>query len=674
MDHGAHFHRCDFQVHSPRDTNWAGDRPSNEEERAEYANQFIAACRERGLDVVAITDHHDFAFFHYIKQAALSEQDENGHELPESRRITVFPGMELTLGVPCQALLILDSTFPTEFLSSIYAILSIQSNDPTEHIHAPVKCLEHFTDLVELHKRLDDNESLRGRYIVLPNVTDGGNSSMLRSKFKAHYNRMPCVGGYLDGPYSKLGNGTLKILNGLDREYGNKAIGVFPTSDNRQLDFGELGKHTAWVKWAEPTAEALRQACLARHTRILHQPPELPAVIITSLEVSNSKFLGPLVLEFNPQYNCLIGGRGTGKSTILEYLRWALCDQPPRYSEDDDEVPDFQAKRNSLILNTLVPVQAVVTVGFSINGVPHLVQRDSQKSTVSLKIADSEFRECTEQEVRDLLSIRAYSQKQLSAVGVRTDELVRFIEAPIKRQLADIDGTLDDLKAQIRGHYQTVQRKRALERDTSRDDIEAQSLQQQIDTLRNSLKGLTDADRETLTQHDLVSTEEQVIQAWGRELERLENSVRQVAQEISTMPRLLSPAARLHHKDMLEQIEAQVQAIVKVAKGHVDAATNVLAASSPAMGQLAELRRQWTAKRDAQNTLYEGVKQRASSHETQLNQITTAEERLKTVRGLVSQNKERLAAFGNREESYQKAKREWVKIYKDRGCIPVLRW
>ena len=24
----------------------------------------------------------------------------------------------------------------------------------------------------------------------------------------------------------------------------------------------------------------------------------------------------------------VIGGRGTGKSTILEYLRWGLCDQP----------------------------------------------------------------------------------------------------------------------------------------------------------------------------------------------------------------------------------------------------------------------------------------------------------------------------------------------------------
>lgn len=26
MDKGAHFHRCDFQVHTPRDINWKGDK------------------------------------------------------------------------------------------------------------------------------------------------------------------------------------------------------------------------------------------------------------------------------------------------------------------------------------------------------------------------------------------------------------------------------------------------------------------------------------------------------------------------------------------------------------------------------------------------------------------------------------------------------------------------
>ena len=39
---------------------------------------------------------------------------------------------------------------------------------------------------------------------------------------------------------------------------------------------------------------------------------------------SNSKFLGPLVISFNPQYNAIIGGRGTGKSTISTKTRLGI--------------------------------------------------------------------------------------------------------------------------------------------------------------------------------------------------------------------------------------------------------------------------------------------------------------------------------------------------------------
>jgi hypothetical protein len=37
MDKGAHFHNCDFQVHSPRDHNWSGKRTVSYEERKLYA-------------------------------------------------------------------------------------------------------------------------------------------------------------------------------------------------------------------------------------------------------------------------------------------------------------------------------------------------------------------------------------------------------------------------------------------------------------------------------------------------------------------------------------------------------------------------------------------------------------------------------------------------------------
>ncbi len=224
MDRGAHFHKCDFQVHTPRDTNWQGPRPVSDDERKKYAERFILACRERVIDAVAITDHHDMAFFKYIRDAAQNEVDDRGNPIPENDKIIIFPGMELTLGIPCQAILILDADFPETLLGQVATTLSIVTNDSTEPMHADISRLEHITSFSKLYEILDTQDFLLGRYIVLPNVTDGGHGTLLRSGFAAHYKDMPCVGGYLDCSHESLGSGNREILNGRNRDYGFKPL------------------------------------------------------------------------------------------------------------------------------------------------------------------------------------------------------------------------------------------------------------------------------------------------------------------------------------------------------------------------------------------------------------------------------------------------------------------
>jgi chromosome segregation protein len=136
---------------------------------------------------------------------------------------------------------------------------------------------------------------LRDRYIVFPNVTGDGKFSLLRKGMMAKYKEMPFAGGYVDGLLSDLKAGSLGIVAGKDKNWGNKRIACIQTSDNRREDHSDLGTHTSWIKWAKPTAEALRQACLAQESRVAHEEPKL--------SVSNSAFLGPIDLAFNPQYN-----------------------------------------------------------------------------------------------------------------------------------------------------------------------------------------------------------------------------------------------------------------------------------------------------------------------------------------------------------------------------------
>lgn len=669
MDKGAHFFRSDFQVHTPRDLNWEGVDATSEAERQAYAQEFIATCRAKGLQAVAITDHHDVAFFRYIKDAAQAETDDQGNPLPEDARIVVFPGMELTLGVPCQALLLFDADFPVEFLEQAVQALTIMPVPPTNAKHGPVQRLEHIVDFEQLHDELSKRDFLRGRFFVMPNVGENGYFSLLRKGFAAKYKSMPCVGGFVDGSAKALGSGNSTILAGKSKEWGNKALGLFQTSDNRSRDFSNLGKYTTWVKWAQPTAEALRQACLARESRLSHEDPRLPSVSITSVEVSNSLFLGPIFLEFNPQYNALIGGRGTGKSTILEYLRWGLCDQP--LTDQDAELPDFQRRRCDLIANTLERLDAVVSVWFIKNGIAHVVRHKTATNEILLKIGDAEFGSCTEIDVRNILPIHAYSQKQLSSVGVKLDELRRFVHTPIKSQLAQIDLTRKELRAKLRTTYEDLQRRRTVTAEIAKFELERKSLAEQVDRLRKNLRGLTDEDHQIIIQQELWEQEQQLIDAWEAQLAQAETILQDVSDEFSADLLSALPDGDTPEKNLLDRMHANLEAWFSRTRQVLQ----VLGEGLDRDGSKYELTdystalTEWRARRAVSVAAYEAAKERSAAHEGTLGQIKETEERLRQLDTLLGERKRALQRLGDPAARFSDLREEWLNLHQQASVL-----
>jgi len=667
MDKGAHFHRCDFQVHSPRDINWHGEAAVTEVERKAYADRFIQTCRAKGLDAVAITDHHDVEFISYIKEASANEVDDEGNPVAESKRIVVFPGIELTLGVPCQAILLLDASFPLSMLPSVLTLLGVQPSDATSSKTALVQRVDTISTLAVLHEKLDAHEHIRGHYIVLPNVSEKGNATLLRSAFAGKYKDMPCVGGYVDGDVSQWGDGNRSITEGKNREYGFKAIGVFQTSDNRHEDFRNLGASTTWVKWAEPTAEALRQACLARATRIRHNEPQLPSVVIQSLEVSNSKFLGPIDLAFNPQFNCLIGGRGTGKSTILEYLRWALCDQPPAMA--DDELPDYQAKRSGLIENTLGPLDAVVTVTFLLNGVPHLVRRSLRTKEILLKIDEGAFHPCTEDDVRRVLPIQAYSQKQLSAVGVRGEELVRFIKTGVKSELEAIQQRQKDAATRIRAAYGNLRNKRMVERRIKQLEVELDSIKSQLLTLRKQLTGLSEEDKAVLDDHDKYISEGDKIANIDRQLKALQDAVASLVKDINETVVDVNVPDKSPNQHLLTEYSASAKALTDAVSSKATELLRLFDNHSEHVTTRDAIRAKWKELLNAHNVKYEAAKASASSHKSRLDEIAVLDRKIDGTNNTLGEQRQKLKSFGSPEQEFSSARIEWRQVHQDRAFL-----
>jgi chromosome segregation protein len=675
-DKGAHFYKCDFQVHTPRDINWNGPECVADEDRQRYAAALIQACRDRDLKAIAITDHHDMAFVPWIRRAAIEETDRLGNQLPVEDRIAVFPGMELTLGVPCQALILFDANLPDDMFSFATTALALTPNQASESRTAQTERLHRIESLKHLKSELDKYDFLRDRYIVFPNVTNEGKSSILRTGLAGKYTEMPCVGGYLDGGEEKLTAGIQNILAGRDRNWGNKRVACFQTSDNRRADHRDLGRVSTWVKWATPTAEALRQACLAQESRVSQQPPQLPSVVATGMSVSNSSFLGPIELELNPQYNALIGGRGTGKSTILEYLRWALCDQPPGIADED--TPNYQARRSRLIESTLKPVGATVDIKFQVNGVPHLVRRNSQDGTLHIKISDSELRSCTEDEVRTLLPIQAYSQKQLSDVSVRVEELIRFVTAPIRSELGRLDQQITDLATRVRQAHSTRRRQRSLAHAIESRELEGKSLSEQADALRGSLKGLSEEDRALLDQGRTYENADQAVQSWQAGTRTFKDEAEGLLALIDTHlanciaaptepHREVLKAAHDEYEGFLIEARAAVAALVNRASGIVEAAMS--AAESPW--------RIWFDRFNAFKAKYQEAVDRSSAHRQQMEQLRTIEERLALHVRETARLREEMTTLVTAESTYSRARDEWEALLRrqddllDRQCAAL---
>lgn len=252
MDKGAHFHKCDFQVHTPRDLGWIGNDATSDADRKAYAEELILACRNKGLEAIAITDHHDFSFFPYVKSAARAEVDEKGQPIRDEDKVVVFPGIELTLTAPnCQALLILDADFPENLLPSVLTALSITQAPPTDTKHAQVVRIPQsvINDLTHLYEVLNSHSYLTGRFIVFPNVTENGHGTLLRSGFANFYKSMPCVGGYTDGPVSKFGRGNRSSLVGITGQ-----VSSVPDLPSALSAMGSRGQASCSASSAGPTS------------------------------------------------------------------------------------------------------------------------------------------------------------------------------------------------------------------------------------------------------------------------------------------------------------------------------------------------------------------------------------------------------------------------------------
>lgn len=135
----------------------------------------------------------------------------------------------------------------------------------------------------------------------------------------------------------------------LDNFPGLKSKAFISTSDAYSLD--ELGKRFCWIRMGNPSLESIRQAFLDHEARIIcswdsrlnsyvdQNPNSIRHAWISSVDLDGN--LGnsnaSLTIDLHPALNVIIGGRGSGKSTVVAALRQlysGVGSLPPKVKEE----------------------------------------------------------------------------------------------------------------------------------------------------------------------------------------------------------------------------------------------------------------------------------------------------------------------------------------------------
>ena len=315
-------------------------------------------------------------------------------------------------------------------------------------------------------------------------------------------------------------------------------------------------------------------------------------------------------------------------------------------------------------------MDAVVDISFLLNGVSHIVRRKAS-GDLTLKIGDAPFQTCTEQNVRELLPVRAYSQKQLSAVGARLDELRRFVHAPIQGDLDSFQEHIAGLGINLRAAFDRVIRYRALKDEIAAHDIERRSLNEQIEKLRSSLKGLSPEDRAIIARQGVYEVEHRVVQSLERDASAAKQALDAVASEFKRLPTAIDTRNTTENGELLQQTHvalAQWIATVQETIAEFQHAYADPVAENPLRQYHAGIV-SWRERREAHRNLYDEAKTRAAAHEETLRQIQALETRLAEINETTDVKSQQLARLGDPAADFAELGTQWKATHRKRADL-----
>ena len=539
---GAVFHKCAFQVNP---SHYAGTYRGQASAlgEADYARALADKAAELGVTVLAVTDHNHVGGVGAIRSAA------------RERGISVFPGFELTSteGVHVLCLYSLETTGEElgRFLGEFGIRETMTSSDP---------CKESFSGILA---RVCDQGGIP---IAAHTANPGGLFKVLQGQPRIRAWRDENLYAIqISGPVQKLPHDIQSIVQNRNPDYArryapeaNLALAVVNARDVEAPEKLANPSATCWVKMSEIGIEGLRQAFLDPGSRIRlnsDPPPEEHSELVAM--AWQGGFLDGAAVRFNPNLNVLVGGRGAGKSTVVESLRYVLGLEPLGEEARSGHAGILKhVLRNGTKVSLLVrghcPSPREYRIERTIPNPP--VVRDTQTNEVLHVVASDVFP-----------GVEVYGQHEISELTKSPEKLTRLLGRFVRR-----DDSVANRKQELR---------RELERSRGRILGARKELHQieerlaALPGLEETLKRYQEAGLERdLKEQSLLVREERVLGTIPERLQPFRSCLEELRQELPIDRVFLSPRALedlpgkviLYGADrILEQLNADIEKVAQ---------------------------------------------------------------------------------------------------------------
>lgn len=325
---GARWWKFDFHTHTPasKDTGaWqAAIGTPNELTPQAWLLKYMAA----EIDCVAVTDHNTGEWIDKLKAAyaAMKREADAGVPPVGFRELHLFPGVEISVQGGFHLLAILDPSATSQTISDVLAQVDYDgtrgdSDGVTREGAARVVERVLAADGLAIPAHVDGEKGLL-------QVEPGTRKCLMDTNTVRQVLQET---GILALEWMVSTSPRPAVLDELKRHFAS-VVG----SDCHSFQGAAVpGSRYTWIKMAQPSLEGLRLALLDGQEVSVKRSDEssgfspfnTPEHFIEFIEIRDARYMGrsrqPAKLPLNPYFNALIGGRGTGKSTIVHALRLA---------------------------------------------------------------------------------------------------------------------------------------------------------------------------------------------------------------------------------------------------------------------------------------------------------------------------------------------------------------